>query len=347
MTTDFTKREKIVGTFFIVIVVLLLATTIVIGRGKDWFRATITYYATFSEGYNLETGAAVKLFNTEIGKVTQIDLVGEKVKLKLEVFEEHASRIREGSVATVESPTFIGSEYVAIQPGPSTAAQMTEGTDIPTVAKKSLADIMQEFEVEKTAKMVVAAIQGVSETAQQLRRPDGPLMMSLKNIEETTKHLEIITAGLKAGDGTLGSLLRSREMMESVLARMDQASDILADVARATEKVPDTVELVQQNLETVQAVGLQTAEGIEKLNQILAEVDGTIDHVRTILKNAETGSYDIPVIIRSTRDGIEEIRDGVENANEAIDAIKANPLIRSNIPPPEPLPAPADAGLRQ
>jgi len=65
-----------------------------------------------------------------------------------------------------------------------------ENTEIRTVAKKSLADILEEFEVEKTAKMVVTAIQGISETAQELRAPEGPLMTSLNNIEKMTGHVE-------------------------------------------------------------------------------------------------------------------------------------------------------------
>jgi len=79
MVTDFSTKEKIVGMFGIFMAILLLATTIVIGRGKDWFRPTMTIYATFREGYNLETNTPVKLYNTDIGKVKHIELAGQKV----------------------------------------------------------------------------------------------------------------------------------------------------------------------------------------------------------------------------------------------------------------------------
>jgi len=42
MELDFSKQEKIVGTFIICMTILLLATVIVIGRGKNWFKHYVT-----------------------------------------------------------------------------------------------------------------------------------------------------------------------------------------------------------------------------------------------------------------------------------------------------------------
>ena len=63
MELDFSKKEKIVGTFIITVAVLLLVTVVIIGRGKDWFKKYITYYTVFDEGYNLQADTSVKLFS--------------------------------------------------------------------------------------------------------------------------------------------------------------------------------------------------------------------------------------------------------------------------------------------
>ncbi|MEE8400036.1 MAG: hypothetical protein V3S89_13580 [Desulfobacterales bacterium] len=60
MDTNFNKREKTVGTFLILIGIVLLTVLLVIGRGKDWFKTYITYYAVFEESYNLQDNAPVK-----------------------------------------------------------------------------------------------------------------------------------------------------------------------------------------------------------------------------------------------------------------------------------------------
>jgi len=345
MDLDFSSKEKIVGTFTICITILILATIIIIGRGKDWFRASVIFYATFSESYNLKENAAVKMYNTDIGLIKDISITGQKVKLTLKIYEDFAERIKDDAIATVESPTLIGDEYVAIKPGSRDALPLMENTEIRTVAKKSLADILEEFEVEKTAKMVVSAIQGISETAQELRAPEGPLMTSLNNIEKMTGHVEKLTAGLKAGEGTAGSILQSRELIEALLARIDKLGEILENLSAATEKTPRTVELVNTNLETLKEFSNKASGSFMRLENILREVDDSIRAIKSILANVEEGSHDIPAIIKSTRQGIDDIRDSVEDADKIIQSIQQNPLIRSNLPP-EPEATPTDSGLR-
>jgi len=79
MELDFSKKEKIVGTFMITVTVLLLVTVVIIGRGKDWFKTYIRYYTVFDEGYNLQPDTPVKLFSADIGKVKDITEVSKKL----------------------------------------------------------------------------------------------------------------------------------------------------------------------------------------------------------------------------------------------------------------------------
>jgi len=126
MDLHFSSKEKIVGTFAICITILILATIIIIGRGKDWFRASVIFYATFSESYNLKENAAVKMYNTDIGLIKDISITGQKVKLTLKIYEDFAERIKDDAIATVESPTLIGDEYVSIKPGSRDALPLME-----------------------------------------------------------------------------------------------------------------------------------------------------------------------------------------------------------------------------
>ena len=345
MDLDFSSKETIVGTFAICITILTLATVIIIGRGKDWFRASVVFYATLNESYNLKNNAAVKMYSTDIGIVKDITIAGEKVKLKLKIFKDFAPRVKTDSIASVESPTLIGDEYVSIKPGSSNAEPLGENGELITVAKKSISDILDEFEVEKTARMVVSAIQGISETAQQLRAPDGPLMISLNSIEKTTNHLEKLTDSLQAGEGSAGSILKSRELIEALLARIDKLGEILDNLSRATEKTPQTVELVNANLKTLKQFAAKASGSFSRLESILQEVDESIQSVKTILTNFEEGSHDIPAIINSARHGIDEVRDSIEDADKVIQSIQKNPLIRGNLPP-APEADPTDTGLR-
>ncbi|TFG45408.1 MAG: MCE family protein, partial [Candidatus Brocadiia bacterium] len=174
MELNYSRKEKIVGIFVVFICFLLLSTIIILGRGKNWFQDYNTYYTTFDESYNLKVGADVKLFKTNIGKVKAIS-VENKVTIKLAILSKYGSRIRTDTVITAESPTFVGSEYISIIPGSADAPLLAREGEIPSKAKKSISDILDEFEVEKTAKKLIRVIQDLAEFTQTLKDPEGPL----------------------------------------------------------------------------------------------------------------------------------------------------------------------------
>ncbi|MCK4466739.1 MAG: MCE family protein [Desulfobacterales bacterium] len=318
MNLDFSKKEKTVGTFIICIIVILLTTVVIIGRGKDWFKTYITYYTSFDESYNLTEDAAVKLFKANIGKVKKIILVENRVKVKLAILEEYSSRIRSDSVAIVESPTFIGSEYISIKPGSADSPLIPEGGEINSTAKKSISDLLAEFHVEETAKKVIRMVQDISEITQIMRDPDGPFFTTIDNLNKTIFHLEAITGDIQAGKGTVGSMLKSREVLQIILDDLDKVTQILKSIAEASSKTPEIT------------------------NKVL----DSISSIKRILKEVEEGSHDIPEVARSTKRGVNEIREGVENIDKVVESLQKNFLIRPNLPP-EPKGKNVDAGLRQ
>lgn len=345
MEITYSRKEKIVGIFVISIALLSLSAIIVIGRGKNWFENYNTYYTTFNESYNLKVGADVKLFKTNIGKVKDLT-VENKVRVKLVILEKYKSRIRTNTLATVESPTLIGSEYISIIPGSADAPLLPREGDIPSKAKKSIADVMAEFEVEKTVKKLVQAIQDIAEFTQTLKDPNGPLLSAFENINKTTQHVEVITRGIEDGEGTLGNLLTSTQLLDVILLRLKSIGEILASLSEASSKAPGTVEQTQASLAGVEEVTRGVTESVAILKNILAEIETNMPTIKAILENVEKGSQDVPEITTSTARGIQEIRDGVENADKVFQSLQKNVLIRSNLPP-EAVGENTDAGLRR
>jgi phospholipid/cholesterol/gamma-HCH transport system substrate-binding protein len=129
MELTFEKKEKIVGAFMVIIVALLLIVVVMIGRAKDWFRPYVTYYTLFDQAYNLSRDARVKLFTVDVGKVKDVSLDGDKVKVELAIVKDYTSRIRKDTVATVESPCLHQARH------PSSASRFARGNH-PFRAKK-------------------------------------------------------------------------------------------------------------------------------------------------------------------------------------------------------------------
>lgn len=345
METNYSTAEKSVGLFAIGIVVLLLTTVVIIGRGKDWFAEEVTFYTSFKESYNLQVNAAVKLFKADIGRVERISLGADNVNVQLAILSKYASRIRQDSVAVVDSPTLIGSEYISIVPGAPDSPRIPVGGMIPSVEKKSLPDILKEFEVEKTALLAVQTIQEIAGLVSLMKDPQGPLLTTLNNIEKTTAHLEKITGKIDQGQGALGSLVTSRELVDGVLANLDNVNALIDDIQETASRGPHLMDQVSGNLSTIQDAGSGVVENVETLKGILEDARNAIVTIQAILENLEQGSQEIPQVTASARDGIREIREGVENIDRVVKSLQRNIIIRSNLPE-EPLSMDIDAGLR-
>jgi phospholipid/cholesterol/gamma-HCH transport system substrate-binding protein len=253
----------------------------------------------------------------------------------------------------VESPTFVGSEYVSIIPGSTDTALLPQEGEIKSEAKKSIDDLLAEFEVEKTAKKLVQAIQNIGDLTQMLKDPQGPLITSLENINQATQHInqatqhiENVTAGVKTGEGTIGNLLTSTQLLDVIYNRLEKVGHILTDISQASAKTPATVDQVQSSLGDVNEITRGITESVVVLNNILVELEKNLPAIAAILNNAQKGSRDVPEITTSVTRFIREARDGVENVDKVIQSLQNNFLIKPNLPP-EPVGENTDAGLRR
>ena len=338
-------KQRCPPLFVIGITVLLLTTVVILGRGKDWFAEEVTFYTSFKESYNLQVNAAVKLFKADIGKVKRISLGADNVNVQLAILAKYASRIRQDSVAVVDSPTLIGSEYISIVPGAPDSPKIPIGGMIPSMEKKSLPDILKEFEVEQTALMAVQTIQEIAHLVSMMKDPQGPLLTTLNHIQKTTFYLEQITGRIEQGQGALGSLVASRELVDGVLSNLDKLNVLLDDMLATAARGPVLMDQVSGNLSTIQAAGSGIVENVDALKQILEDARLAIVTIQVILEDLKHGSQEIPQVTASAREGIREIREGVENIGRVVQSLQRNVIIRSNLPD-EPLPMDIDAGMR-
>jgi phospholipid/cholesterol/gamma-HCH transport system substrate-binding protein len=361
-----TRQEKLAGTFVIGIAILLLATVIIIGRGKDWFVKYVSYYTIMPQSYNLEKNAAVKLFNTDIGKVKEIHLEGDIVKILILIKQDFAHRIRIDSVATVKSPTLLGTEHVSIKPGSPQAALIPKDGQIPSEPRKALSDILEEFEVEKTAKAISVAVQDLSDIIKILKTPKGPLFSALTRLNDTLAHVDSIASHVNNGQGTLGRLLKSDKLIVDIrkkIKKLDPILDALAkttsqapaimakidpileDIGQTTQKAPQTVKQIQENLAVLKKIETEALGRITEMKSILAGTDKAIANLNIVLADVAEASHDIPTLLKNSQTTIADVRNAIENLDKIFQALQKNILIRSEIPP-EPKGRNVDAGLR-
>jgi phospholipid/cholesterol/gamma-HCH transport system substrate-binding protein len=296
-------REKMVGLFILLAAGLALGFIVFIGRGQNWFKEKVTYYIYFNEGYNLKAGSQVKLFNTWIGSVDKVELTtNNRVKITIKIFKDIANKIRANSVATVDSPTIIGSEFIAITPGsPELPAILKDGI-IPSKAKKNIADYLKEFEVQKKIEDFGQLISDLKIVLEKLKDPKGPLFTILYNIEEVTNKL-------KKGQGNLGRLLMQDDLYREVMIAIKEIREISEGIKTLSDRMAEGVQSLPDTMETINS-------SIHKLDQVMSQL-------KTAMERA-------PAMQRQLEDALTE-------TNNILESVKKNFFIRHNLPP-EPVP---------
>jgi hypothetical protein len=179
--------------------------------------------------------------------------------------------------------------------------------------------------------MVIPAIQDVAEIAQIMRDPKGPLFASLDSFNRTLSYFERVARDLEAGKGTIGGIIRSRELLDKILSDLDKLGEILENINKASSKTPVVMDQVQDNLAAIKKIGNDVSESVSSIKRIVKQVEE---------------NHDIPEITHSVKNGIKEIRDSVDEIDKVVQSLQKNFLIKSNLPPEEE-PENIDAGLRQ
>lgn len=307
MRLQYSTMERMTGAFILLTLIVFLFTVAVVGRGKNWFRKHVVYYTAFEEGYNLVSGSRVKLLGTDIGSVTDVLLTtGNKVKVQVKVLAEYASRIRANSVATVESPTVIGSEYINIRPGTSKAAVIPPEGLIPTKEKKKFTEYLEQYEIGAKLEHIGKILEDLALITDQLKDPKGPFFGTFSNLQQ-------ITGTVEAGEGSLGRLIKSDELyehMDTFVATLQETADYLVRAGVNIEKGSEHLEKA-------------TREGPEMVDKTQELLDRLLK-VQVILEKVMT---EVPEISAQAREGMQEV-------NRILDSVKENFLIRPNLPPP-------------
>jgi len=291
-------REKMVGLFIVITMGLALGILVFIGRGQHWFKKKATYYTYFNEGYNLKPGAQVKIFNTWVGFVEKVELTREnRVKITIKIFENDAAKIRADSIATVDSPTIIGSEFIAITPGSPEKPAIPKGGIINSKAKKNIGEYLKEYEIQQKIEDFGQLISDLKIVMERLKDPEGPLFSVLYNIKEVTNKLN-------KGEGSLGRLIMEEDLYREARVAIQDLREASAGINELSDNVTKGIHLLPDTM--------------EKINDTAHKIDHIMSRLKTATERA-------PEMQRQVEDALTEV-------DRIIESLKKSFFIRHNLP---------------
>jgi len=234
----------IVSLFAVAIAAVLIF--MVSGEG-GFFWQRYSLKTVFSDIQGLKEGAPVRVAGLEVGSVTKMVFVGDKVEVTMEVGKEQRPRITDRSLASLGSVSLLGEAavditansqgtpiadwgYVATGPAPgslSTAAEAaTKGLE---TTNKLLEDVRQGHgtlgklvtddtlyqqlnDFVESAEAVTRGINAGRGTLGRLTTNDA----AARSLEQSLANLQEVTARIRNGEGSLGQLLNSDALSKSV-----------------------------------------------------------------------------------------------------------------------------------
>jgi phospholipid/cholesterol/gamma-HCH transport system substrate-binding protein len=301
MQEGFTRKEQLVGVFLLVLVIFTIVTLLVIAQGKGWFQPQNTYFVEFKQGYNLHPGSLVKMFNAEIGKVSDMGITQAmgfpQVKVTIRVFREYAGLIRQDSVAQVVSPTLIGSEYLEISPGSSGYPKIEAYGTIPSRERKTVMEYMAELVNQETVQKVKLTVSNLVQLSEQLKNDEKAFLTAVN-------HANQVLVSLTEARGTMGMLL----MHKDLYGRMTQSLTHLDQFMVEAKGLTGDFRPIALNLQTFSK-----------------SITQEIEPLKAILANIRASSEDLP-------DLVDTATQTARSGKEVLDALKANPLIRLTAP---------------
>ena len=258
MSTPFRERNPVkvgaasIAVLIVVMIVAFKAGDLPLIGGGD------TYHAAFTEASGIKANDEVRIAGVRVGKVTGVDLDGNKVNVTFKV--KTPSHFGTETNAQIKVKTLLGAMYLALIPkGPG---QLKEDTTIPTSRTTSGYDVVQAFSglADRTeridTKKLATSIDTVADLTKDTPAAFQGTLRGLSRLSETVasrndqintllKNLNTVSSTLSDRDQDIVSLMKNSDiLLRALVARRVEVHRLLVSTSRFSQEL---TLLVQQS----------------------------------------------------------------------------------------------------
>jgi phospholipid/cholesterol/gamma-HCH transport system substrate-binding protein len=251
-----------------------------------FLNSTTQYSAYFAEAGGLRTGAAVQVSGFRVGDVSNIELDGPRVLVKFKV--DKKVRLGDRTEAAIKTKTVLGAKILSLTSrgdGQLNGAIPVERTtpayelpdalgDLATTVEglntKQLSDSLATLAetLERTPPDLKVAVEGVGRFSETLNKRDAELRALLANANK-------VTTVLSGRADQVVSLIKNTN---ALLAQLQSQSSALDQISTSISALATQLSgFIAENRATLRPA-------LEKLNGVLAIVDGRKERVQKALK---------------------------------------------------------------
>lgn len=238
MTQSERSQQFRVGIFVVVLLILTGAMIYVLGERTQIFERQYPIIAEFSRVGGLMEGAMVRLAGVPVGRVSRIifppEAASQKVWVEMKIARHVRERVRQDSVARLETAGLLGDKLIEITMGGADKPLIQPGGRIAAVDPMDLTPLVSKGEAVLDQVSAVAA--GLSQTLTAVREARLPTLAS-----ETLTAVRELARDVKEGDGLLHAMIYDPGT-KGLLVGLDKAARDLAEGGQSLSRVAKRVE---------------------------------------------------------------------------------------------------------
>ncbi|MFE7791605.1 MCE family protein [Streptomyces sp. NPDC057460] len=270
------KNPVVIGAVGITTLVLLALAAFnadslpLIGDGE-------TYSAAFSEAGGLKPGDEVRIAGVKVGKVDEVDLDGDHVKVTFRVKGEPEFGTRTG--AAIKVRTILGAKYLALQP--KGTGQLRPGSEIPLNRTVPAYDVVAAFsDLTTTTEKVDTA-----RLAKALDTISATFEDSPTEVRASIKGLSKISRTVASRDQSLRQLLDHAHGVTGVLKnRSEEFVVLVRDGDKLFKEIARRRAVIHSLLKSSAAVGIQLSGLVEDNRKQIGPALKGLNSVVTMLE---------------------------------------------------------------
>jgi phospholipid/cholesterol/gamma-HCH transport system substrate-binding protein len=272
MTKKEGSTELRVGIFLAVALAMAALAVLAIGEKSGVFERKTTLYAYFDDISGLVPGAIVRLAGLDVGMVSGIEfprrLERRQARVALSIKSRFMERVREDSVAVIDSKGLLGDKIINISLGTAEAPVLKDGAVIKTRRAPSLEDLAAK--IDEAVSSITDVTTGVA--TGEAKSDIGRILSSTANILKEVEQ----------GEGFAHRFFYDPKYGEQVEQLLADSRTLVLQLAQAVARIDRTVAAIEHGdgLAHELLYGDSGKQMIADMRQTTANIDAVVREVR-------------------------------------------------------------------
>lgn len=300
------------GIFILIGISIFVLAVYFIGNRQNLFGNNTRVYSVFKNVNGLQTGNNVRFAGVTVGTVKGIDIVNDtSIVVGMMISGKTMHLIKKNTQATISSDGLVGSMVVNLIPGEESSSPIIQpGDTIESISKIATADMLTTLNTTN------------------------------ENAALLTADLLKITHAINEGEGTLGMLIKDKELSANIKRSVEHLKVITADASQSVKKFNHLLSSIDMD-ESVAGVLLNDTIAAQQVSQMITDLNTSVEEINSMTANLKEFSEDLKsgegtlnylikdtTFVKHLESTIINAEDASRKLDENMEALKHNFLLR-------------------